>query len=515
MKLLLTIIKLDYLQRTRSYTFLITLCASLAIAYTFVPAPNANYSTIRIADYIGFYNSAWFGYVTAIMASVFLSLIGFYLVNSGIKKDIDTKVGQIVAATPITNFKYLFSKMLSNFLVLLTIVAAIFLMSIILFFSYNDEVSFELFQFVKPYLLITIPAVFFIAVLAVIFEVILGKYSILQNVGFFFLFSLMLAFTPKNEVQFSFDVFGNRIVIHQLEESVRKITNTTELTSMSIGYSKGNVNNTKKFEFTGIDFPISFIISRFLWILFGIGLIGLISPVFHRFSIKERLTIKKSLKVLEKQTASKDIVISNLPTPQINYSILPLLKTEIMFLFRKGKKWLWFVNIIGIVLLTVLPLTIAHQIVLPVLWFLQVHRLSDITTKETTNNIHHFAFTAYKPITRLLSSQIFAAIILIFVLSLPLLIRLLITFDYFASISIFLGGIFIVFFAALLGILTKGKKLFEVLFFMISYANINGIAFLDYFGGFQHHNLYLIRLAVINLIMISLCVLKRKHQLYE
>ncbi len=71
-KSFLTIVKLDYLQRTRSYAFLITPCASLAIFYTFVPNPNANYSTIRIAGHIGYYNSAWFGYVTAIMTSVFL-----------------------------------------------------------------------------------------------------------------------------------------------------------------------------------------------------------------------------------------------------------------------------------------------------------------------------------------------------------------------------------------------------------------------------------------------------------
>ena len=109
MKSLLTIIKLDYLQRTRNYNFLITLCATLAIAYTFVPEPNANYSTIRISDYVGFYNSAWFGYITAIMTSIFLSLIGFYLVNSGVKNDIDTRVSQLIAASSTKNFNYLFN----------------------------------------------------------------------------------------------------------------------------------------------------------------------------------------------------------------------------------------------------------------------------------------------------------------------------------------------------------------------------------------------------------------------
>ena len=82
MKSFFTIIKYDYLQRTRSYAFLITLCLTLGVAYTFVPGPNANYSTIHLSNYQGFYNSDWIAYVTAIMTSSFLSLIGFYLVNN-------------------------------------------------------------------------------------------------------------------------------------------------------------------------------------------------------------------------------------------------------------------------------------------------------------------------------------------------------------------------------------------------------------------------------------------------
>ena len=164
MKQLLILIKYDYLQRTRSYTFLITLCATIAIGYTFVPSPDANYATIRIANYVGEYNSAWFGYVTAIMTSLFLSLIGFYLVNGTIRTDSLTKVGQIVAATRVTNFKYLGIKVITNYLILLTLVAIILVMSFILFFAYNDGFDFEIMAFVKPYLLISLPALFFIAV---------------------------------------------------------------------------------------------------------------------------------------------------------------------------------------------------------------------------------------------------------------------------------------------------------------------------------------------------------------
>ena len=87
------IIKADYLQRTRSYSFLITLIITVYVAYLFVPANDATYTTLSTAGkqvYKGAYNSAWVGYVSAIMTTVMLSLYGFLLVNSGIKKDIDT-----------------------------------------------------------------------------------------------------------------------------------------------------------------------------------------------------------------------------------------------------------------------------------------------------------------------------------------------------------------------------------------------------------------------------------------
>jgi hypothetical protein len=99
-----SIIKADYLQRTRSYGFLITMLVSICLAYIFVPPAGANYSTVRIGDFIGENNAAWIGHITAIMASTFLWLLGFYLINNGIKRDKETGVGQIVATTSISNF---------------------------------------------------------------------------------------------------------------------------------------------------------------------------------------------------------------------------------------------------------------------------------------------------------------------------------------------------------------------------------------------------------------------------
>jgi hypothetical protein len=315
------------------------------------------------------------------------------------------------------------------------------------------------------------------------------------------------------KTQYSLDIFGSKIVIDKFEKTVNDITNSDKRTRLNIGYVIGSVKETKKFEFNGIDFPLSFIISRFVWILFSIGMIVIISIFFHRFNIRERVSMKKKATIINQPIKANDINLSGLPLPQINYTIFPLLKVEFLLLFRKGKKWLWLVNITGIVLLAVLPIKIAHQIVLPILWFLQVSRLSDITTKETTNNVHYFAFSAFKPIGRLLTSQLLAAITLMILLASPLIIRLGILSDFTAVISIVLGSVFIVLLSATLGIVSKGKKLFEVLFFMVSYVNINGIAFVDYFGGFEHHPFYLLQLTIFSVILGSTCVFMRRYRL--
>lgn len=513
MKLFFTAIKYDYLQRTRSYAFLITLCASLAIAYTFVPEPNANYSTLRIDNYVGYYNSAWFGYVTAIMSSVFISMIGFYLINSGIKTDSDTKIGQIIATTPVSNFKYLLYKTFSNFLLLLTIVGIVFLMSIVLFILYNDGYSFELYHFVKPYILITIPAVFFVAAIAVLFEVLFGKYTIIQNMGYFFLFSALMFSAPKDVNEFAYDVFGSKVVIHQMEGTVQEILQSEDKPGLNIGYVFGNTHKTKRFEFNGVDFPTSFVLSRLIWIMASVLILALLASFFHRFDRKAPILVKKRSKEIETPMTSKGISLSKLSLTEINYSIFPLLKMELMLLFRKGKKWQWFINFAGMVVLAVLPIKIAHQIVLPILWFLQVGRLSDLTIKEQINNVHYFAYASYKPLKRLLSSQLLSGVIMMLFLALPIIIRQGLLLNFTAVLSEILGGIFIVVLASFLGILTKGKKLFEVLFFMIAYANINGIPWVDYFGGFTHHNYYIAQLILLIMMLVSVSFFMKNEQL--
>jgi len=514
-----SIIKGDYQQRTRSYAFLITLAISLYLAYTFVPAPGANYTTVKIGKYVGENNTAWIGHVTAMMTSVFLSLFGFYLINSSIKKDRDTEVGMIIATTPVSNFKYLFTKVLSNFMVLLTITGLVSIMGIILVFARSNGTPFNIVQFLLPYLLTTLPCMFFISSLAVLAEVFLGKWPILQYIGFFCLFGIITANVlpgTGTTAKILIDPFGVKMVMTGMENLVRQQYDATA-TVGSVGFNLSSGQEVKTFLFQGISWSALYIISRLLWIGISIFAIFIASKFFHRFDVKEKISSRKKKNIIteniEARNVLQEIKRSALPSIQTDYGILPFIKTELLMLFRKGPKWFWLVNIGGMIAMFFIPIKIAHQFVLPIVWFMQVGRWSDLASKEKTNRIHYFTYAAYQPLKRLLTSQIIAGIVIAVTLALPLLIRYLLAADLLPVLNIFMGAVFIVLLAVCLGILSEGKKLFEILFFGITYFNLNLFPITDYFGAVSSgKSLALIMLPIIA-VLLMISFVKRKYEI--
>jgi len=174
---------------------------------------------------------------------------------------------------------------------------------------------------------------------------------------------------------------------------------------------------------------------------------------------------------------------------------------------------LWFVNISGMVLLAVLQTETAHKIVLPILWFLQVHRISDIATRENTFNTSLLVNSSYKPLQRIFASKIVASLLLFLFISSPLVIKYGVTLEFTKIFSIIIGFIILVFSSILFGQISKGKKLFEVTFFLVTYANINGIPFFDYFGAFSN-TLFNINGIIISVILfLTTSILLKKHSL--
>lgn len=513
MKYIYSIIKADYLQRTRSYAFLIIMAITIYAAYSFVPPPSAHYTTLTVVGFKGVYNSAWVGHLAAMMTTVLLSLYGFFLVTGGIKKDIDTEVGLIIATTPISNFGYLLSKMLSNFLVLMTIVGCTFVVSIGMFFLRSSGYPFIIGDFIVPFLFLPLPALFLISAIAVVGEVFLGKRAVLQYVGFLFLFSVIMA-RSQGQSNDSMAVITDPFGLHTMTTSIKNQVNNefhTHIDGVSMGFTFHRKDKAfRTFIWQGITWTPVFILSRLLWIALSLLLVYLSSFFFHRFDFKQSVQKKKKAPKYFDQAqpvtpASTGISMAALPPVLKNYSIIPLIKTELMLLIRKGSKWLWLINAGLFISMIFTPLSIAHLYILPILWFLQVTRLSELATKEKANRLHYFTWSSYKPLQRMLPAQILAGILLTTALALPLIVRYLLVLNGFAVINILLGAVFIVLLAVCMGIVSGGKKLYEIMFFLITYLITQSVPPADYLGAINHSSqvLYVVLLLNIGLYIIS------------
>lgn len=515
------IIKADYLQRTRSYSFLITLAITVFMAYSFVPPDTASYTTLSASDYKGVYNSAWVGYVSGIMTTVMLSFYGFMLVNSGIKKDIDTEVGLIIATTPISNFKYLLCKQLSNFLVLMTIVGITFIVSIVVFFIRPGDYPFILGNFVLPYLLFAVPALFVVSALAVMAEVFIPKRTVLQFIAYFFLVGICMGLiNSKGEHNTGgvFDPFGLTLIT----ESITKQINTQfneHVGKISFGFIFNGQRTYKRFAWEGLSWSAVFVFSRLVWIAIGFGLVYVSSLFFHRFDFKQEVSVKKKKETLSGDREKLAINLSKisreaLPPLSFNYGIYPFIKTELLMLIRQGKKGMWLLNGALWIAMCFVPFSIAYSYILPVLLFLQVTRWSELVTKEKTHRIHYFAYTSYKPLQRMLPAQILAGVLLGIGLALPLIARCAITSNGLAIVNIISGVILIVLLSVALGILTGGKKLYEVLFFLLTYTVINKVPFTDYLGALPHADgtIFMLTVLGINVALTVISFTVRRYQ---
>lgn len=522
MSFIYPIIKADYLQRTRSYSFLITLAVTIFMAYSFIPAHDAGYTTLSASGYKGAYNSAWVGYVSAIMTTIMLSYFGFLLVNSGIKKDIETEVGLIIATTPISNFKYLLSKQLSNYLVLLTIAGITFSISILVFFIRGTDYPFILSDFILPYLFFAVPALFVVAALAVVGEVFLGKRNILQYIVYFALCGICMGLiNSKNATQSTeiFDPFGLSMITKSITQYINSHYHEN-IKGVSFGFIFNGNRSYKIFTWEGLNWTPVFIGSRLVWMGLAFALVYISSLSFHRFDFKQVLRSKKKKKERFSSTAvqpmTRPIGLSkgNMPTLSFNYGIFPFLKTEFLLLIRQGNKWMWLLNAGLWIAMCFVPLNFAYSYLLPILLFLQVTRWSELATKEKTNRVHYFAYASYKPLFRMLPAQVLAGVALGLGLALPVILRCVLSTDIDAVLKIVNGVLFVVLLAVTLGIVTGGKKLFEVFFFLLTYAVMNKVPVTDYLGSLPHQNVtaFLLSLFGINVALAVIALMTRRYQ---
>lgn len=188
----------DFRERSRSTRFWVVLGAMGIATWWLFPPKEAGYVTVAIGNSRGLYSSAWIGMVLGLMYASMLSLLGFYIVRGTLARDFETRVWQLLVATPMTRPAYLLAKWTSHMVVFGAIVAVGLGVGLAAQWHLGESGNFSAWQMALPSLVFAMPALGLAALFAILFDLLPWLRRSGGNVLFFFLWIFVFIGASEN-----------------------------------------------------------------------------------------------------------------------------------------------------------------------------------------------------------------------------------------------------------------------------------------------------------------------------
>ncbi len=448
--------------------------------------------SVQFGDCRAVYDSVWAGSLMAMCSGIMIVLIGFYLVKGSISRDRKTEVGQIIAATPLSGKTYIFSKFISNILVLWFMTVVLAIVGFITLLFRNESGFIDLWGFLSPFIYITVPATLFTAAMAVFFDTAKWLRGSVGNIIYIFVAEFCLVIGML-EISF-IDVGGVSI----FTESLRTVVEET-FPGEKIGFAMGFIAFDKAmqydeyriFEWGGIVWTNTALLLRASW--FGVaGFLTLLAiPFFDRFDpalVKRKTKRKKTAKAvsLEESTSVSNLSYKSISPIERGFSIANMIKAELR-LALKGYHWFWYIVAMGLVVAqAVTPFDIARQYIVPgaMIWPLVIW--SSMGTRELHFNTSQLLFSSPEPVTRQFPAIWLSGLLVAVVLVSPMMLRALATGEGMYALALVIGVVFVPSMALMFGTLSRSKKMFEVVYLMLWYiGSVDKLTALDVLGTLE------------------------------
>ena len=480
MNALFAIVRADFLERVRRYSFLMMLGLVVWLGY----ASASQQIILRVPpDYVGEINSHWIGALMAMTATLFLGWFGFYLVKGSVARDYETGVGQIMAATPLTRPLYTLGKWLSNLAVLgvmlLILLAAGIVMNVVM------GAPLDLWALAAPILLIALPCLALIAALAVLFDTIVWLRGGLGNLVYFFAFIMSLIPSIEGKTyQPLLDFTGFRLIGDQIALSALRAYPESQ-GGFAFSFTSGLV--PRYFPYHGIPWMSEIILYR-LFFLFAAVMVTLLAAVFFdRFS-RSRLAPAKRQKAPQaepeaavERAAHPNPRLTPLSGAQTRFRFDALFTAEVK-LFLKGQPWWWYAAAGGLILAQLLSDLDSTRMLLAAAWVWPILRLSQLGCREARCDMRQMLFSAPRPLLNQLPALWLAAFAVLALLGSGALIRFLAAGAWASLLAWLAGALFVPSLALALGVLSGSGKPFEVIYVLWMYGVLQRVPAFDFVG---------------------------------
>lgn len=469
----------DFLERVRRYTFLLTLAFAAGLAYLIYTET----ISLQLDEYRGVYNSAWVGSLLTLVGTTYISLAGFYMVKNTIQRDQQTRVGLVLATTPMSKSLYTLGKALSNFAVLAAMVAVLAAAAVILELVRAETGGLEPGKLLAPFIWVGLPAMAMTAAVAVLFETLPVLRGGAGNVIYFFAWTSYVGVSGLTGVN---DYIGLGFFMRQMGDTLKRID-----PSYRGGFAFGhpNAQAAKTFLWNGVDWTPRVLAGRLQWVAIAIGIAWLSALFFHRFDPAREGWRRKSEapEPLEEPAAPApaiaEIQLTSLVRTARGSQFPRLVATELR-LMLKGRRWWWYLVAAGLFVASLAVRDVqARQAVAALAWLWPVLIWSQMGAREARHDTQKLVFSCPRTLTRQLPAVWLAGVVLAILTGGGLGIRLLIGGDWSGFTAWLAGALFIPTFALALGVWSGSSRLFEALYTLWWYVGpMNHIPGLDFTG---------------------------------
>lgn len=481
----------DFRERVRRPAYLAILVSAIGLGYLAAPAVDGRWVILNAGNFRGVYDSAYVGTVTALAGMLWLTLGGFYVVRNAVARDEQTRVGQLLAATPLRMATYLAGKWLSNLMVLGSMLLALAGTALMMQLVRGESRTIDPVGLLLPFVLIALPVLAVTAAAAVFFETVRPLRGGLGNVVWFFGW-LVFVFVGQGS-----DALLGGFGIGEIRESMR-----ADIVAQHGGRANGEFalglmyvdHPLRTFEWSGLEVSAGFVGQRIVFILVAVVLATLGALWFGRFDpARGRLRGQSDAGAGPAGSVPLPTAVAAQPRPTA-YVGLPrgevrrgatfgrLCVGELRILARGGSRWWW----LGVMALTVVsllvPVPVAATPLLLMVWVWPILVWSRLGTQRHENGVEPL-LGAYPLAHRRFLAEWAAGVGFTALVGLGPVLRLAMAADW-AGVAAWVGGAFFIpSLALVLGLVSRTSRLFQALYLPLWFLLVNGVAAVDYLGA--------------------------------
>ncbi|NUT01863.1 MAG: hypothetical protein HOV76_00160 [Hamadaea sp.] len=450
----------DFRERSRRPAYLVVLLGAVALAWLAVPARDAHWVIVNAGAYRGLYTSAYVGAVTALAASMWLMIGGFFAIRGSVTRDESTGVGQVLAATPMAGWAYLLGKFLSNVLVLGSMTGVLVVTSAVLQLIRGESRAVDPIGLLAPFLLLTLPVLAVTAALAVVFETIRPLRGGFGTVVWFFTASLGALAGQGGAAPFG--GLGGQALADSMRADLTALG--VRVTEFSVGFMYLD-DPLRTFTWSGLHLTSGFLADRAVLTALSVGVAALPTVWFHRFDTRPPSRRRGAARPIE-PTAGAGFGHRPVTVVAHGAGFAGLVGGEARVLVRHASLWWWLIAA-GLALSG-----LAAPALLPVVWLWPVlvwSRLGAFRHESSMTGL----LGAYPGPGRRAAAEWLAGVLFTALLGLGPMVRWLLA-GSLPSLAIWAGCVLAIpSLAWSLGSVTRSQRPFQVLYLALWYAAVN------------------------------------------